>query len=153
MDEHVGRRLRERRTVVGMSQERLGVLLGVTFQQIQKYERGVTRIGSGRLYQIGRFLDVPLTYFFEDAPSETEPLRPGARGRGLAEEGAPFDFGEPQGEDDGTGFPLPAHRDVLELVRAYQRISDPAVRKRVGELVRALANATYRDDATNSPDA
>lgn len=131
IDVHVGRRLRLRRTLLGMSQERLGQLLGLTFQQIQKYERGVNRIGSSRLYELGQILDVPISFFFDDMPDSEEAqelLAPG-----LAEEPAAFAFDEPSA-------PQFDKRETLELVRAYNRIADPAVRKRLFELTKALAN-------------
>lgn len=133
IDVHVGRRLRLRRTLLGMSQERLAQLLGLTFQQIQKYERGVNRIGSSRLYELGQILHVPVSFFFDDmAEGQSfrgqEPLVPG-----LAEEPAGFAF------DDDHDLPLDK-RETLELVRAYNRISDPALRKRLFELAKALAN-------------
>jgi transcriptional regulator with XRE-family HTH domain len=131
IDVHVGRRLRLRRTLLGMSQERLGQLLGLTFQQIQKYERGVNRIGSSRLYELGQILDVPVSFFFDDMPDGEEAgelLAPG-----LAEEPAAFAFDEAQ-------EPRFDKRETLELVRAYNRIADPGVRKRLFELTKALAN-------------
>jgi transcriptional regulator with XRE-family HTH domain len=135
IDVHVGKRLRLRRTLLGMSQERLGELLGLTFQQVQKYERGVNRIGSSRLFELGQILDVPISFFFDDLP-ETVTGAGGAVGGyttpGLAEERAAFDH-----EDDA--LPLDK-RETLELVRAYYRIGDPAVRKRLFELAKALAN-------------
>lgn len=133
IDVHVGKRLRLRRTLLGMSQERLGELLGLTFQQVQKYERGVNRIGSSRLYELGQILDVPVSFFFDDMPP-SEPLVPAEVGRpGLAEEGAPFEHGEV------PDLPLDK-RETLELVRAYYRIADPAIRKRLFELTKALGN-------------
>jgi len=135
IDVHVGKRLRLRRTLLGMSQERLGELLGLTFQQVQKYERGVNRIGSSRLFELGQILDVPISFFFDDLP-ETVTGAGGTIGgyaiSGLAEERAAFDH-----EDDA--LPLDK-RETLELVRAYYRIGDPAVRKRLFELAKALAN-------------
>jgi transcriptional regulator with XRE-family HTH domain len=131
IDVHVGRRLRLRRTLLGMSQERLAQLLGLTFQQIQKYERGVNRIGSSRLYELGQILDVPISFFFDDmadggpAPHVFVP--------GLAEESPGFAF-------DGARELQLDKRETLELVRAYNRIIDPAVRKRLFELAKALAN-------------
>ena len=74
IDVHVGRRLRLRRTLLGMSQERLGELLGLTFQQVQKYERGVNRIGSSRLFELGQILDVPVSFFFDDLPDAASAL-------------------------------------------------------------------------------
>ena len=131
IDVHVGKRLRLRRTLLGMSQERLGELLGLTFQQVQKYERGVNRIGSSRLFELGQILDVPISFFFDDLPTPA-----GAAGAlplgGLAEEQAGF-------EHDEADLSLDK-RETLELVRAYYRISDPAIRKRLFELAKALGN-------------
>ena len=116
-----------RRTLLGLSQEKLGEALGLTFQQVQKYERGANRIGASRLYQISHVLDVPVSFFFEElSPGDG---RMGHAGPGLAEGGEEF-------EQD----PL-AKRETLELVRAYYRITDPRVRRRVFELVKALAKA------------
>jgi transcriptional regulator with XRE-family HTH domain len=144
IDVHVGKRLRLRRTLLGMSQERLGELLGLTFQQVQKYERGVNRIGSSRLFELGQILDVPVSFFFDDMPRGEHVAGPAAglglggparaaTGFGLAEEGAAFehDF------DDGLSLDK---RETLELIRAYYRIADPAVRKRLFELTKALGN-------------
>jgi transcriptional regulator with XRE-family HTH domain len=121
IDVHVGHRLRLRRTLLGMSQERLGQLLGLTFQQIQKYERGVNRIGSSRLYELGRILHVPVSFFFDAMPED------GA----VAPEAMVF--------DDDRELSLDK-RETLELVRAYNRIPDVVVRKRLFELTKALAN-------------
>jgi transcriptional regulator with XRE-family HTH domain len=150
IDVHVGKRLRLRRTLLGMSQERLGELLGLTFQQVQKYERGANRIGSSRLFELGQILDVPVSFFFDDMPrAETaagqgtlgfgpDGLARAAAGLGLAEEGAPFEH------DLDNGLSLDK-RETLELIRAYYRIADPAVRKRLFELTKALGN--LRDGA------
>jgi transcriptional regulator with XRE-family HTH domain len=125
-----------------MSQERLGELLGLTFQQVQKYERGVNRIGSSRLFELGQILDVPVSFFFDDMP-RNESAGPVAAGLGLggptrgsfglAEEGAAFEH------DLDEGLSLDK-RETLELIRAYYRIADPAVRKRLFELTKALGN-------------
>jgi transcriptional regulator with XRE-family HTH domain len=132
IDVHVGRRLRLRRTLLGMSQERLGELLGLTFQQVQKYERGANRIGSSRLFELGQILDVPVSFFFDDLPAAVGGAPGGYAMPGLAEDSSAFDH-----EDDG--LPLDK-RETLELVRAYYRIADPAVRKRLFELAKALGN-------------
>jgi transcriptional regulator with XRE-family HTH domain len=146
IDVHVGRRLRLRRTLLGMSQERLGELLGLTFQQIQKYERGVNRIGSSRLYEIGQILDIPVSFFFDDMPEEgrqhagaggANPFRGATAPSGLAEERAGFEHQAPPPTE--PDLPLDK-RETLELVRAYYRITDPAVRKRLFDLAKALAN-------------
>jgi len=134
IDVHVGKRLRLRRTLLGMSQERLGESLGLTFQQVQKYERGANRIGSSRLFELGQILDVPVSFFFDDMPGTTAAGAHGtASARGLAEEGATFEH------DLDDQLPLDK-RETLELIRAYYRISDPAVRKRLFELTKALGN-------------
>ncbi|MBL4614923.1 MAG: helix-turn-helix transcriptional regulator, partial [Magnetovibrio sp.] len=75
VDVHVGARLRQRRTLLGMSQEKLGEAVGLTFQQIQKYERGANRIGASRLYQLSNVLDVSVSYFFEEMPGEVQKTR------------------------------------------------------------------------------
>ncbi len=125
IDIHVGSRVRLRRTLLGMSQEKLGEAIGLTFQQVQKYERGANRIGSSRLYDLSRVLDVPIGFFFEDIPSSAA-NRSLARTRGMAEAQSRF-------EHD----PL-ARRETLELVRAYYKIGDPQVRKRLLDLTKAL---------------
>jgi transcriptional regulator with XRE-family HTH domain len=137
IDVHVGKRLRLRRTLLGMSQERLGELLGLTFQQVQKYERGANRIGSSRLFELGQILDVPVSFFFDDLPAGVGGAARGYAGPGLAEESSAFDH-------DDEGLPLD-RRETLELVRAYYRIGDPAVRKRLFELAKALANLDAGD--------
>jgi len=136
IDIHVGKRLRLRRTLLGMSQERLGESLGLTFQQVQKYERGANRIGSSRLFELGQILDVPVSFFFDDMPGAAGGSPQGIHGggsMGLAEEGATFEHDL----DDGLSLDK---RETLELIRAYYRIGDPAVRKRLFELTKALGN-------------
>src|SRR5471030_846944 len=82
VDVHVGARMRQRRTLLGMSQEKLGTAVGLTFQQIQKYERGSNRIGSSRLFEFAKVLDVPVSYFFDEMPSNALAGRPmSGRGR------------------------------------------------------------------------
>jgi transcriptional regulator with XRE-family HTH domain len=122
VDIHVGSRVRLRRTLLGMSQEKLGGALGLTFQQVQKYERGTNRIGSSRLFQLSRILDVPVSFFFDDMAPEVADGQPG-----FAEaQQASFD------QDDLS------KRETLELVRAYYRIKDSAVRKRLFDMVKAI---------------
>lgn len=128
IDIHVGSRVRLRRTLLGMSQEKLGDALGLTFQQVQKYERGANRIGSSRLYKLSQILDVPVSFFFDDMSNDVA-----SAGAGLGEgEQQPF-------ESDQL-----SRRETLELVRAYYRISDPMTRKRVFELVKAIGGTTRR---------
>jgi transcriptional regulator with XRE-family HTH domain len=130
IDVHVGSRVRLRRTLLGMSQERLGEALGLTFQQVQKYERGVNRIGASRLFDLSRVLDVPISFFFDDMP--------GAVGGSQAFARRVSGFAESQ---DGFEDDTLHRRETLELVRAYYRISEPAVRKRVFDLIKAMTPA------------
>ncbi len=129
VDAHVGRRVRLRRTLLGMSQEKLGRELGLTFQQVQKYERGTNRIGASRLYQLSEILDVPVSFFFDDMPPDVAGERP-ERPAGMTEvQGAAY-------ETDTM-----AKRETLELVRAYYRIKSDKARKRIFELTNAIAMA------------
>jgi transcriptional regulator with XRE-family HTH domain len=129
IDVHVGGRLRLRRTLLGMTQTSLGDAIGLTFQQVQKYERGLNRIGSSRLYDLSRVLDVPINFFFDEMPERVASKSP-AQVRGLSE--------PPQ-----TFTPdIAAKRETLELVRAYYKISSPQVRKRLFEMVKALGAAS-----------
>ncbi len=126
VDVHVGSRVRLRRTLLGMSQDKLGKALRLTFQQIQKYERGANRIGSSRLYQLSQILDVPVSFFFDDMPAEVT-----GKATGMAEEGKQsFEVGQL------------SRRETLELVRAYYKIKDPSVRKKLFEMVKALGNSS-----------
>jgi transcriptional regulator with XRE-family HTH domain len=132
VDTHVGARLRLRRTLLGVSQEKLGQAIGLSFQQVQKYERGANRIGAGRLLDLSRALDVPVSYFYEEMPP-TLALLPGS---------APH---EPKNLDEAAqtyqAEPL-MNRETLELVRAYIRITDFRLRRRVYDLAKAIAE-TY----------
>jgi transcriptional regulator with XRE-family HTH domain len=130
VDIHVGARVRLRRTLMGMSQEKLGESIGLTFQQVQKYERGANRIGASRLFDLSRVLDVPVSFFFDDMAETVQDQSPVAVARGvsgLGEEPASFEA------DPMT------KRETLELVRAYYSITDPQVRRRVYDLAKALA--------------
>lgn len=134
VDVHVGGRVRLRRMLLGFSQEKLGDALGLTFQQVQKYERGANRIGASRLFDLSRVLDVPVSFFFDDmqaAAADSAPSQTGGVNTALSINGA-----------DGDGADPMMRRETLELVRAYYRISDTNVRKRVFDLAKALANAS-----------
>ena len=120
VDVQVGARLRLRRTSVGMSQEKLGEHLGITFQQIQKYEKGTNRIGASRLKHICDVLSVPASYFLDNLDDLS-----GAPG-GLQEPGSEF-------VHDGQNS-----TETMQLTRAFSRIADPKVRRRVLDLVRSL---------------
>ncbi len=132
VDVHVGRRVRMRRTLLGMSQTTLGEAIGLTFQQVQKYERGTNRVSSSRLYDVARVLDVPVEFFFEDMPAEVVGSSPSQR-RGKAKERARYEF-DPM-----------AKRETLELVRAYYKISDPQVRKLLFAMVKTLGAGASED--------
>lgn len=125
VDVHVGARLRLRRTLLGMSQEKLGEAVNLTFQQIQKYERGTNRMGASRLYQISRVLDVPITFFYEGLPEDAAPVR-----------GMSHPQQEPYEAEDQL-----SRRETMELIRAYYRIPDPVLRKRTLEVVKAIAGS------------
>ncbi|MBO0903685.1 helix-turn-helix domain-containing protein [Jiella sonneratiae] len=131
IDTHVGSRVRLRRTMLGMSQEKLGEALGITFQQVQKYEKGSNRIGASRLQHISDVLNVPVAYFFEDAPGSAAPSRSGM---------------EETGSDYVVDFLSTS--EGLQLNRAFVKIPDPKVRKRVIDLVRTLAGSS--DEAAKS---
>jgi transcriptional regulator with XRE-family HTH domain len=135
IDVYVGARVRLRRTLLGMSQERLGDALGLTFQEVQKYERGVNRVAASRLFDISRVLDVPISFFFDDMPEgmDATPIS-GPRGRmyRFADAQKPFS----PGIDENL-----TKRETLELVRAYYRITDPAVRELMFDLINSVAPA------------
>ncbi len=133
VDVHVGARLRVRRTLLGMSQTSLADAIGLTFQQVQKYERGTNRMGSSRLYDLSWVLDVPIQHFFDDMPTAVAASSP-TLGGGRAKK-------PPSYEPD----PM-AKRETLELVRAYYKIKDANVRKRLRELAKALGAAASKSD-------
>lgn len=122
-DVHVGSRIRLRRNMLGMSQEKLGENLGITFQQIQKYEKGTNRVGASRLQAISNILGVPVSFLFEDAPGQ-----PATAGKGFA-------------EDQTANFALDfcSSTEGLQLNRAFVKIQDPKVRRKIIDLVKALA--------------
>lgn len=126
MDVHVGTRVRLRRMLLGMSQEKLGEHLGLTFQQVQKYEKGVNRIGASRLFDLAKVLGVPVQFFYDDAPADVA-------GSG----GVAAGFAENAQESYVVEFL--GSRDGLELNKAFARIKDPKVRRSIVELVRSLA--------------
>jgi len=129
IDVHVGSRVRTRRMLLGMSQDKLGEAIGLTFQQVQKYERGANRIGASRLYELSQVLDVPVAYFYEEMNGAGKPP-PRADGAGE--------------EVEETERDPMTRRETLELIRAYNRITDSGVRRRIFELVKATAK--YLDE-------
>ena len=113
VDAHVGSRVRQRRKLLGMGQEQLGEALGLSYQQVQKYERGTDRISASRLYQLSQIFDVPVSFFFDEPIDEAKALQ----------------------RDD-----VLLRRETLELVRTYYRIRDPAARKHLRKMTKAMAN-------------
>ena len=126
IDAHVGNRVRLRRMLMGMSQEKLGDALGLTFQQVQKYEKGVNRIGASRLYMMSRILEVPIQFFYEDYGPDSPDAHGFAEAGGSKNEDQPvLDFiGSPEG---------------VQLCRHFAKISDQQVRRRVLDLIRSIA--------------
>jgi transcriptional regulator with XRE-family HTH domain len=139
IDVHVGSRVRLQRMLLGVSQERLGERLGLTFQQIQKYEKGVNRIGASRLFDLAQVLGVPIQFFYDDAPAG-EPQT--AAASGMAERSA-----------DGYIFDFLNTREGLELNRAFARISDPKSRRAILDLVRKLAGDEGADEQPVTPNS
>ena len=135
IDIHVGSRVRFRRMLLGMSQEKLGEKLGLTFQQVQKYEKGINRIGASRLYDLAQVLGVPVQFFYEDAPIG-ESRADAADGQAAAD-----------GQDEHSIVAFLRSRDGLELNRAFVRIPDLKARRAIVDLVRSLANETASPDA------
>ncbi len=129
IDMHVGKRVRLRRTLLGMSQEQLGVTLNLTSQQVQKYESGTNRISASRLWDLSQILDVSIGYFFEDMSSQTKLASPRK-----ANINSKKIFLDQAIERD----PM-AKRETLELVRTYYSISQPHVRKRISEMIKSVA--------------
>lgn len=126
IDKHVGSRVRMRRLLLGLSQEKLGEALGITFQQIQKYEKGTNRIGASRLQQISAVLNAPVSFFFDEAPGDPK--------KGFAEDGSDYvsDF--------------MATTEGLNLMKAFTSIRDPKVRRRIVDLCTSLADAETAAD-------
>lgn len=124
IDKHVGSRVRMRRMMLGMSQEKLGNSLNLTFQQVQKYEKGTNRIGASRLQQISHILQVPVSFFFEGAPS----IPTSTRHEGMNEAPSPAYISDFLATSDG-----------LALTKAFTRITDAKLRRRIVDLVEQIA--------------
>ncbi len=126
IDKHVGSRVRMRRMMLNMSQEKLGDALGLTFQQVQKYEKGTNRIGASRLQQISHILQVPVSFFFDGAPH----VQGAARTDGVGEAPSPAYVSDFLATSDG-----------LALTKAFMRIGDSKLRRRIVELVEQIATS------------
>ena len=127
IDIHVGARVRLRRNLLGLTLQTLAKAVGVTYQQLQKYERGVNRIGASRLFNLSRVLDVPISFFFED-------LSPAAAGAGRKKRAKGFSEAPAAAID----FDVLSNRESIKLIRAYYRVTNPRVRKRVLDLLEAV---------------
>jgi transcriptional regulator with XRE-family HTH domain len=122
VDKYVGSRVRMRRIMLGMSQEKLGEALGLTFQQIQKYEKGTNRVGASRIQQISEILQVPVSFLFEGGPS-----------------GTPTTGGFSEGSSPSYVSDFLATSEGLALTRAFTRITDAKLRRSIVELVEQIA--------------
>ena len=144
IDRHVGSRVRQKRMLIKMSQEKLAEYLGITFQQVQKYERGTNRIGASRLWELSAVLEVPVQFFFGEMAPET-----------LAEMSR-ITRHKPAADPDGDAAPLAStssltRPETLELIRAYDRIPIASVRRRLYELTKTLATELGQLAPTNEP--
>ncbi|AFX99506.1 helix-turn-helix family protein [Candidatus Endolissoclinum faulkneri L2] len=134
IDIHVGRRVRLRRTLLGMSQEKLGEALNITFQQVQKYESGSSRISSSRLWDIAQILDIPVSFFFDDISDDTIAHSPHLMKTRLAYN---------KHEENTTD--LMFRHETLELVSAYYSIKNSDLRKHISEMVKSVAVALLEE--------
>ncbi|MFP5514828.1 MAG: helix-turn-helix domain-containing protein [Alphaproteobacteria bacterium] len=131
VDVHVGQRVRLRRTIMGMSQEKLGDAVGLTFQQIQKYERGTNRISASKLFEFGEALNVPVSFFYDDMPDSVREAALAGKTLQVA-------------DGDAQDVPTTVSRDTLELMREIHAM-DPSVRGPLVKLVRAMAVCAMKD--------
>ena len=128
IDAHVGKRLRLRRAMMGLSQEAIAKAVGITFQQVQKYEKGSNAMNASRLFEFSQFMQVPVAYFFEGAEGSSGNKQ--GNTTGFSEEVEKFDHNHKKVSD----------RESLEMMKAFKRISEQSVRKRLADLVRAIAD-------------
>ena len=143
IDVHVGNRIRLRRTLLGLSQEKLASLLGLTFQQVQKYERGMNRVGASRLWDIGKVLEVPVEFFYEDMDSSVAKQSP--RTFSLPDDKLSF-LEEEQAKFDDD----PMNRqETIELVKAYYKIPNRKAAKHLFDLIIAMSKTTTNNDKNN----
>ena len=131
IDIHVGSRVRLRRNLLGLTLQTLAKAVGVTYQQLQKYEWGVNRIGASRLFNLGQVLDVPISFFFDD-------LSPAAAGAGRKRRAKGFSEAPAAAID----FDVLSNRETIKLIRAYYRVTDPQLRKRVLDLLEAIGKTS-----------
>ena len=134
LDEHLGYKLRVRRNMLGISQERLAELLGLTFQQVQKYESGKNRISASRLFELSKILDVPIDYFFKKI--ESEKLSDMTYSQGFAEPGQESFISEDKLYD----------KETVNLIRIYYSIEDPELRKNLFTFIKSMAENLKSED-------
>ena len=127
IDVHVGSRVKLRRTLLGLSQDRLAESLGITFQQVQKYENGANRVGASRLFQIGRVMGVPVSFFFDGYQQDDKPSQK--------------QVAESKKQLDDTVL---AKKETLDLVRSYYGIEDPTVRKKIFDMIKSLGETDIK---------
>lgn len=140
IDVHVGNRIRLRRTLLGLSQEKLASLLGLTFQQVQKYERGMNRVGASRLWDIGKVLEVPVGFFYEDMDKEVANQSPRMFS---IPDSTPAELSDNTEDVDLD----PMHRqETIELVKAYYKIANRKAAKHMFDLIVAMSKTTYNND-------
>lgn len=140
IDVHVGNRIRLRRTLLGLSQEKLASLLGLTFQQVQKYERGMNRVGASRLWDIGKVLEVPINFFFEDMDKSVASQSP--RMFSLNENNPAL-----LAEEEETYEVDPMQKqETIELVKAYYKIPNRKAAKHMFDLIIAMSKSTYNNN-------
>ena len=133
IDGYVGKRLKQRRTIMGLSQEAVAKAVGITFQQVQKYEKGSNAMNANRLFEFSRFMNIPVAYFFEGIEQNTPVHNMSV---GFAEMPA-LEF-----DNDNTA----SDRESLEMMKSFKRIKEPVIRKRLADLLRAVAeNKTLLD--------
>jgi|CXWL01.1.fsa_nt_gi transcriptional regulator with XRE-family HTH domain len=133
IDGYVGKRLKQRRTIMGLSQEAVAKAVGITFQQVQKYEKGSNAMNANRLFEFSRFMNVPVAYFFEGIEQNPSPHNMSV---GFAE--------TPALEFDNDS--MASDRESLEMMKSFKRIKEPVVRKRIADLLRAISdNKTLLD--------
>ena len=146
IDVHVGNRIRLRRTLLGLSQEKLASLLGLTFQQVQKYERGMNRVGASRLWDIGKVLEVPIEFFYEDMDSNVAKQSP--RTFSLPDDKLNF-LEEEQAAFDSD----PMNRqETIELVKAYYKIPNRKAAKHLYDLIITMSKSTSNSNDKNNED-
>ena len=139
IDVHVGNRIRLRRTLLGLSQEKLAALLGLTFQQVQKYERGMNRVGASRLWDIGKVLEVPIEFFYEDMDSNVAKQSP--RMFSIPEEKMEYlQEEQPKFNDD----PM-QRKETIELVRAYYKIPNRTAAKHLFDLIVTMSKTVDKN--------